>query len=370
MKRRMRFSSRSWLQLALVGFAMSGCAPLGDTVELGVYQRENRQDAASDALDAGTPNDVPDAASATPPGEGDAVAPVKEPQPPCATHGCISSVPVADDEPGVQCQHFVAHDVTDADAAYLVPDGGEHYARFTLKAPDQAIFYLRSIKALIGDGRVLHHMRLYESHGELPEGLTFGAAVPASLRLLYSWAPGSKPLYFDRGVGLELGANTHYTLEVHYVTGNGVYSARDASGFELCTTSAAPEYRVSVTRIGPMPVLGSSASATCKPTVPAPVQLLAVYPQIDPRARHATLSTQGWSPSDAVLYDTEVDYELGEIQPLANVQMTPGGSLQASCVYNLAGTVTPDEQCSLYVLHWPAHTLSILNGTVRPDVCP
>jgi Copper type II ascorbate-dependent monooxygenase, N-terminal domain len=374
MKPRTHRLACSGLRLTLISTSLLGCSPLGDTVELGVYTRPAKPDAAApeethNGTTAGE-EPAPDTAVAPrpSPSSDSGAPPERASTPPCAASGCVSSAPIVYDEPGLQCQRVIAHAQTDPSAPYAVPAVPDHYVRFTLKASTRTTFYLRSINALIGDPRALHHMRLYESHGELAEGVSFGAGTPATLRLLYSWAPGIEPLYFDPSVGVELGPDTRYTLEIHYNAVIGVPAHPDVSGFELCTTSSAPTYPISVSRIGPMQVLGSSASSECAPANQVPIQLLAVYPQFDPRGQHVALEAKGLH-RNALLYDAPVDYEFSKVQLLSREVLMPGETLQASCVYSLAGEVTPNEQCSVYVLHWPAHTLVSLSLAGEPDVC-
>lgn len=377
---------------ALACLFLGACATEGDLVELGVYDRDVRIEAGP-ALpqDAG-------AAEATRVGVGDAGAPAAPPSAPvwpdaatdtsadatlltdatieaasplptvpspdgpeCAPRGCLESA-LPEFERDVRCQKVLAHAAGSTDP-YVVPTTPDHYVRFTFKMTNPAREYARSFRPIISAAIALHHMKLYESHGEVPEGVDTGNATPSALRLVYSWSPGERALVLDRSVGMAVEPNTFYTVETHYNLVNP-QTVTDASGFEICTTPNKPLYEVSFSRLGRDPLLDTSSTSTCTPSSNTPIQLLAVQAQMNVRGRRATLTVNRAGGTSEVAYDYPFEFTAGGIKPVGPQKVLPGDTLTSTCYYSqisVGGSGVADEFCNLYVLHWPAHTLVSAN---------
>jgi hypothetical protein len=338
---------------------------------LGVYNRvENGAPDAGGSADAS--NAVDDAAAADrAAAEGSASTIVPSAPPACASTGCFASSPISYADPDLHCERLTAHAPGDRTQPYPVPYQPDHYVRFTFKLPQPGTEYARSFQPVISQAIALHHMKLYESHGEVPEGVEIVRDTRSALRLVYSWSPGDPPMFLDPSLGIEVDPNTYYTLETHlYLSEPRTLS--DASGFEVCFTPRAPTYVASISRLGRDPQMATSSSATCTPRSGAPIQLLAVQAQMNIHGRHASLAIERASGARELIYDQPFDFTTISRLPVVAQPLALGDRLRARCDYDAPSSGGPgvdDEFCALDVLHWPAHTL-VSADTVGPtDRC-
>jgi hypothetical protein len=343
--------------LAMCALVSTACIP--EIVDLGVYEHDfHRPDGGRDA--AATDAAVADA---RPDGQGDAVVPPSPEEPPaCLETSCLDSESVFS-LPGRQCYQVKAHAAGDADRPYPVPTTIGQYVKFTVRAELPGVHYLRSIAAVADDRLVVHHMRLYEHDGALPEGVSDDPATPRELRLLHSWAPGLADLALDPSIGIELAQGTWFTLEVYYANQNG-QAANDASGFELCATEAPPDHLVSFARLGTEHIVGTSASGTCTPQSERPVHLLLARAQMTGNGRNIRLALEREAGGQELVFDRPFDAFYPEYY-VDSVRVQPGDALTTTCTYGQPNQLD-DETCYLHVLHWPAHSLT---SAATPDVC-
>ena len=170
--------------------------------------------------------------------------------PPSTRSGGATIEPQEYDDPEMTCHKFLTHARGDLDAPYM-QGPGEQYVNFTFKAPWTGTAYLRAVKiAVAEDAPAMHHWLLFKdtrmkTHGQVDEVGLLG--VHPDSELLYGWAPGATPLYFDPDVGMELPGNVSYTLEAH-LNNAGIRDVPDHNGSRL---GRKPEARgLSVTETG------------------------------------------------------------------------------------------------------------------------
>lgn len=339
----------------IASLGCGACATEGEIVELGIYHH-----------DAATPKPS-DGGAHTPAPDSSGTAELMGP-PPCAGYGCILDGGLDPEVADLHCEQLTAHAIDDTSRPYPVPTTPDHYVRFTFKLPHTGTEYVRSIQPTISEAIALHHMTLYESQGEVVEGVETGVSRPAALSLVYGWAPGTPSLFLDRSVGLEVKPNTFYTVELHL---NLVEprTVNDSSGFYICFTPTKPSYELSISRLGVDPTFGTSATSTCTPTNRTPITLLTAQPQLSLHGRHASLTVMRVSGEQELIYDHPVDFTSPTLSRLGSRPIAPGDTLTTRCDYatpSRGGPGVDEATCAMYVLHWPAH--SLVNGT-NADRC-
>jgi hypothetical protein len=177
--------------------------------------------------------------------------------------------------------------------------------------------------------------------------------------------------FLDSNVGIEVKPNTFYTLETH-LNLLEPRTLRDASGFEICSTSQEPAYKVSISRLGRDPQLGTSSSSTCTPNSKNPIYLLSAQAQMNTRGVHASLTVNRAGGRPELIYDRPFDFSNSETVALPLTSLLPGDTLTTRCDYarvSSGGPGVDDELCAMYVLHWPAHTLVSADSAGRADRC-
>ncbi|HEX6241103.1 MAG TPA: hypothetical protein VFZ61_09435 [Polyangiales bacterium] len=315
--------------VALLGLGASACTLSEGVAELGVYPRALETDAqvpdaASSApgADAGSSGEARDAVVpqvAADAGPDAPSEPTASRPPACASTGCIARTPFETVDAQQHCHALTAHALGSV-APYPVPGTGHHYARFTFRAPTQGVEYLRSFAYRIGAVQALHHMKLYEGDGSIPEGADADGPAPDGLRLVYSWVPGTDSAYLDPTIGIEVAPQTHYTVEIHY---NSDRALTDDSGFQLCFTPTRPEAPVSFSQLRAGALAGDQASGSCTPRAPRSIQLIALLPQVAEAGRHVTLTRRRAGASDETLYDAPFDSETTPLTPLSATPNLP-----------------------------------------------
>lgn len=156
-------------------------------------------------------------------------------------------IPVDPPAPDTQCHRFVAHAASDANAPYAVAAGAQQNVRFTFRAPWQGTTFIRSIKPIVDNPKVLHNWQLYADTYPAQEGVVIDdgqSQYPGSL--VYGWTPGSTPLQLGSNMGIPVQDDVSYTLRTRYSNLNGG-AGLDASGIEVCVSSQPVIFGVSLT---------------------------------------------------------------------------------------------------------------------------
>jgi hypothetical protein len=381
----MRHSNRTSTRgfLALSSLLASACDLTEPTAELGVYRREEQPSADYDAalapnMEADASSDV-DVTSGADAGRADADSPAmstdagQRGELPCLATGCVLDHSIAQAQANRRCIQLTAHAPDNPDAAFTVTPG-EHFAHFTSQLPEDAS-YLLSIQPIIGNPFVLHDMNLYQAPAlAVPAGVTDSPAPLKDAHILYSWSPGDPSLFLAEGLGIPLSSADTYALEVHYLNvydGSGnlaTTSPTDASGFELCVTSLAPPYPVSIAHLGESPITGTPALGTCTPESQQPVQLLAFGARSNPENASLSITIERRTGERENIALPSIDPAASGLHALAPTRLEVGDTLSTSCTYpSASGTNFADALCQLSLLHWPAHALTSANSI--PDFC-
>jgi hypothetical protein len=384
----MTHSNRTFaLSAAAVGcLLLSACALTDPTAELGVYQRQGLPNGDDDAAVAAGGQDMEADASSRDDGgpehsdagiaDADALAVSADAgqlgELPCLATGCVLDHAIPQSQANRRCIQLTAHAPDSPDAPYTVSPG-EHFVQFTSRLPEDAS-YLLSNQPIISNPLVLHYMNLYQAPVlAVPAGVTDSQAPLKDSHILYSWSPGDPSLHLAEGLGIPLSSEDTYALEVHYLNvydGDGQLATTaptDASGFELCVTSLAPPFPVSIAHLGKSPVTGTPALGTCTPQNPQPVQLLAFGARTSPENANLALTIERRTGERETVPLPAVDPEASGLRALEPLRMEAGDTLTASCAYPSAPGSFADALCQLNLLHWPAHALTSANSS--QDFC-
>jgi hypothetical protein len=276
--------------------------------------------------------------------------------------------PASIDVTGLECHKFLAHAPGSKTTKYKVGAALDAYVNFGFQAPWRGTFYLKVIKPVIDNSRALHHWLLYRE--QVQDGsVTSTIGQHSGGELLNGWAPGgdTTDLRTHGDIGMELPAGT-YSIEIHYNSSDP--EAQDASGVEVCGTSAAPKHIASLSWLGydqggtlsyatgicldP----ATSWTGTCDPGHTQPIHLVSLTPHLHQAGRHLKAVINGPNGS-RVLHDKPFDFAYQVTYDTHEVLM-PGETITTSCTYSepkCAGQSTQQEMCYLYALHYPKQTL-------------
>ena len=177
-------------------------------------------------------------------------------------------VPPTDEE--LDCYKLLAHN-GDNKTPLTVGLAGDVYYAFVFAAPWKETAYGIVVRSVIDNAKALHHWLLFQ---DVAAGIP-GGAVPQigahpTGQLLAAWAPGADPMDFrktGKEVGLELPANTTYTLEFHYNSNDA--NAKDASGVEICVARQKPKNIAAYSWLGNdnLGIPSTNWTGTCSPAL-------------------------------------------------------------------------------------------------------
>lgn len=121
-------------------------------------------------------------------------------------------------------------DLTKVIQTYTVQNSQDEYRCFAIPSGISQKKFAQAIEIIPGNGSIVHHVLVfYDSTGQcaqmdandpLPGYSCFGASGCGNSRLIGLWVPGSTPQFYPQGMGIELNANGHFVLQVHYAPGS------------------------------------------------------------------------------------------------------------------------------------------------------
>jgi hypothetical protein len=279
--------------------------------------------------------------------------------------GGASNEPVAYDDPALECFQFRAHAAPDRrQEKYSVPMTPDLYVGFTVKAPWTGTRYIKSIRSLIDNAKVVHHWQLYRNLNGGHEAVTPAQnALHPDAELLYGFAPGTNDLYFDEDVGMIVPEDSVFQLENHYNNRTGA-PAPDASGVELCVTPTQPKHVAALAFVGSLDIRGTSAKGSCTHESKEPVHLIMGFPHMHVKGTHMKVDWTKRDGSVRTIHDGAFDFNYQRTYILDDVVLAPGDKLTTTCTYGAPARVgkgTDDEMCYFFSVHWPAGALSRKN---------
>jgi hypothetical protein len=211
---------------------------------------------------------------------------------------------------------------------------------------------------VIDNDQVLHHWILFEEPSAADNTANEILGAHPGGQMLHGWAPGGSDLYFTPDVGIRMDGDTSYLLEVHYNSNDP--AATDASGLEICVTSAPPENEAIISWLGTDAIRGTSATGTCAPRSSEPIHIIAGTPHMHLKGTHMKVVVNRAGGGSEVVHDEPFSFENQRGYP-ANIVINEGDSISTTCSYNAPATFgkgTNEEMCYWFALSYPAGALA------------
>lgn len=281
--------------------------------------------------------------------------------------GAAHIEPVKYDDPQMKCYEFRSFaSPTNLKQPYSVPTQPDLYVAFDFDPPWQGTQYVRSIRTLIDNTKVIHHWLFFQ------QSLSTGPAITPNAvgahpdgQMLAGWAPGGTDLYFDPDVALEVPGDVNYQLEVHYNNKTGAASP-DASGVELCVTPTKPTHVAALSWVGTDAIAGTEATGHCAPDTTEDIHLIQAQPHMHTKGRHMKVELVSGGKS-TLIHDKDFDFNFQRGYIMDTI-IKPGDELYTTCSYSefaTFGKSTNDEMCYFFSIYWPKGALqSVGVGTV------
>jgi hypothetical protein len=288
----------------------------------------------------------------------------------------ISTSPIEFNDPNMECFKFLAHAQGSKDEPYSVSTQPDLLVSFNFMAPwGTEMRYVRAMKAIIDEERVVHHWLLYRTMRAGTDGeVVSSTGVHPDGSLMHGWAPGGDDLYFREDLAQEMPGDVAYTLEFHYNNATGG-PLPDASGIEVCVTTEAPENVLGNSWLGTDRITGTSAEGTCDPSSDEPIQVLALQPHMHKSGMHFKAVLTRADGMQEVLLDAPFSFD-DQRYYINEFKLMEGDTITSTCSYSepaMYGASTNQEMCYLYALYYPR--LSLTNGNALasslhgPDTC-
>jgi len=288
----------------------------------------------------------------------------------------ISTRPIDYGDPDLRCYKLTAYTSPALkDKPHSVPTIKDMYTGFLMKAPWKGTQYIKSMRSVVDNKAVLHHLMLLLQHDDGPEKIVpNGTGVHSDGDMIYAWAPGAQDLYLGQDVGIEMPEGSLLMLENHYNNRTGA-AAPDASGVEVCVTPRKPKNLAGMSYVGTDMILGTSATGSCTHDSKEPVHLIMAFPHMHTKGLRMKVEWTRKQGVRAVVHEQDFDFNYQRVYVYDDLVLEPGDKLTTTCTYDapaIFGKGTDDEMCFFFSLHYPAGALSrknlfqVLHG---PNVC-
>jgi hypothetical protein len=246
---------------------------------------------------------------------------------------------------------------------------------FIFTVPWTDMRWVRSMKTIIDEERVVHHWLLYRTSRPGTDGAVMpSTGVHSDGLLMHGWAPGGDDLYFRPDLGAEMPPDAGYQVEFHYNNATGG-PLPDASGVEVCVTTQQPEEVIGNSWLGTDRLAGTSATGVCDPSSDEPIHLLALQPHMHKSGMHFKAVLNRADGMDEVLLDMPFSFE-DQRYYIKEYMVMPGDTITSTCTYSQPatyGSSTNTEMCYLYSLYYPRLALTNGNASAEalhgPDTC-
>jgi hypothetical protein len=287
---------------------------------------------------------------------------------PSTRSGGATIEPQEYNDPDLKCYKFLTHAAGDMDAPYM-QGAGEQYVNFSFKAPWTGTAYLRAVKIAVENAPVLHHWLFFKDASRMRDGQVsevglLGVHTDGAI-LLYGWAPGATPLYFDPDVGMQLESTVSYTLEAHLNNSTG-RTMGDHNGVEICVTSKVPAHIADITWVGTDSISGTSARGTCTPGGREPIHVIAAQPHMHKKGNHMKVVVNRRGASAETIHDHDFDFD-DQRYYIEDTILMPGDTMTTTCSYSSPATFGPStsqEMCYFFSVAWPAGSLNNNSGAL------
>jgi copper type II ascorbate-dependent monooxygenase-like protein len=284
--------------------------------------------------------------------------------PPPGTHmGGASIDKIEYDDPEMKCYKFITHEAGDASTPYSVGTTPDMYTNFTFAAQWTGTQYARSFEIITGNSEVIHHWLFFRNTVAEPDlAVQPGSGTHPDGILLHGWAPGASPMYYDPDVGVEMPADTGYTLETHHNNTTGA-PAPDSSGVEVCVTPKVPTHIATISWLGSDAIAGTSAMGTCDPSSNDDIHLIAAQPHMHLKGQHMKVVLNRAAGGTEIVHDADFSFDYQRYYVFDFV-MQPGDTLDTTCTYSQPATFgqsTQNEMCYFFTVAWPPLALTSPN---------
>ncbi|MET0340288.1 MAG: hypothetical protein ABW252_04770 [Polyangiales bacterium] len=288
----------------------------------------------------------------------------------------IADTPIEYDDPDLRCYALTAYASPEAkQVAYDVPATPDLYTGFLIRAPWSGTQYIKSMRALIDNQKVVHHLLLLRQHRTGSEGIVpNGTGIHNDADMLYAWAPGASDLWLGREVGMEMPEGSLLMMENHYNNRGGA-PAPDKSGVEVCVTPRKPKNVAALSYVGTDLIFGASARGTCTHESREPVHLIMAFPHMHTKGVHMKVDWTRANGTRSTLHDQPFDASSQRQFLYRDVVLQPGDKLTTSCTFSgpsVFGKGSADEMCIFFSLHYPAGALakkSLFQALHGPNTC-
>lgn len=277
-------------------------------------------------------------------------------------HGGASTQPVVYADPGLKCYQFTSYQSPDRRSEkYAVPSRPDFYVGFNIKAPWTGTQYIRSMRVIADNTKVLHHLILFRNlNGGIESVIEDASGKHPDAEMLYGWSPGGTDLWFHEDVGMEVPGGSTFQVETHYNNLTGA-PVPDGSGVEVCVTPTKPEHVAALSYVGEDRINGISATGHCTPESKQPVHLILGLPHMHKKGTHMKVDLARADGTVQSIHDLPFDFNYQRSYVLDGVVVNPGDKLTTTCTYAEParfGKGTSDEMCFYFSVHWPAGALS------------
>ena len=248
----------------------------------------------------------------------------------------------------------------------VASDLSDQYSCYTFTGPSQGNTdrSIIRIEPVIDDARVVHHIVLYETEGEVENqsASDCGAGLGAGV---YAWAPGQPALHFNEG-GLITRKGQNYIIEIHYNNQAGYDDVQDQSGVRLFHSSLV-EPQIDMLTLGPEGFRLPARSRTevggqCE--IEEEFTILATMPHMHEigKSLRSTIIRADQSEEDLItLNGWDFNYQL--IYDAQDTLLNVGDHIQTHCIFENPddqdrryGPYTNDEMCYNFVYVTPPLT--------------
>ncbi len=124
------------------------------------------------------------------------------------------------------------------------------YRCFVMPTNVAANKFITTMEVIPGNGAIVHHVLVYYDTSSVayqldaadpgPGYTNFGGSGSSTARLIGAWVPGSMPMYYPSGFGMQLPANAHIILQIHYPQGSNGQADSTKVNFKLSTATLRP----------------------------------------------------------------------------------------------------------------------------------
>lgn len=288
---------------------------------------------------------------------------------PSATCNTTADASTQDAAPALSC----SPDTRVAPAsAFTMPDGvDELYVCYGFEATAAQKRHIIAMAPRVDDAAILHHLTLMEADSPVsPTPAACPLSGSTTWRPVFGWAPGGKAFELPKEAGFALDATTHFVVQMHYANYTHLKGAKDASGFDLCTTDKLRANDADIMAFGTTGIVLPPHKATaldCNIQVPwygQTTHLFASFPHMHKLGTSISSVAHPAAGGAPVDLGSQAHWAFGEQGWIPiDYTLVPNDIVETNCAWNNTtdGTVsygekTSDEMCFDFMMYYPKIT--------------